>query len=124
VASVCAQTVAFNATNNNPGLFSNQPAVSADGTLTYTAAANAFGTAIVTVLAQDTGGTAYGGVDTSAEISFTIDVKPVNDAPSFVKGADQSLPEDGGPQVVPGWATNFSPGPNESSQHLLAYNIV
>src|SRR6185436_10669949 len=120
----CAQTVAFTATNDNPALFSDQPAVSPDGTLTYTAAANAFGTAIVSVLAQDTGGTSNGGVDMSATQSLTIEVKPVNDAPSFDKGADQSAPEDGGPIVVPNWATHFSAGPNETNQHLRAYNIV
>ena len=46
-----------------------------------------------------------------------ITVNPVNDVPSFTKGADQTVLEDAGAQTVPGWATNISPGPaNESSQ--------
>jgi hypothetical protein len=68
------QTVQFLVSNNNPGLFSQQPAVSADGTLTYTPAPGACGTARVTVTAKDSGGTdpQCGGSDTSAPSSFDI----------------------------------------------------
>ena len=45
----------------------------------------------VTVPLQDNGGTANGGVDTSAPQTFTITVTAVNDAPSFTKGADQTV---------------------------------
>ena len=41
-----------------------QPAIAADGTLTYTLAPNANGSATVTVTLIDDGGTANGGVDT------------------------------------------------------------
>ena len=51
-------------TNTNSSLFSVQPTVSSDGTLTYTPAANANGSATVTVQIHDNGGTANGGVDT------------------------------------------------------------
>ena len=41
----------------------------------------------------------------------------VNDAPSFTKGADQTVLEDAGAQSVTGWATSISAGPaNESGQ--------
>ncbi len=53
----------------------------ATGTLTYTPAANANGSATVTVQIHDNGGTANGGVDTSAAQTFTITVNAVNDAP-------------------------------------------
>ena len=76
------QTVTFVVTGNtNPALFSAAPAVSSAGVLTYTSALNAFGTATITLVAQDNGGTANGGVDTSAPQMFTITVTPVNDAP-------------------------------------------
>jgi len=42
------------------------PSIDTSGNLTYTLAANAFGTEAVTVRAHDNGGTANGGVDTSA----------------------------------------------------------
>ena len=112
-----SQTVDFIVTNDNNTLFSNQPGVSATGTLTYTPAANANGSATVTVQIHDDGGAANGGVDTSAAQTFTISVTPVNDAPSFTKGADETVNEDAGAQIVNGWATNISAGPpNESSQ--------
>src|SRR5262249_50045798 len=48
-----------------------------------------------------------------------ITVNPVNDAPSFTRGPDQTTFENSGAQTVPNWATNLSPGPaNESLQHL------
>ena len=69
--------------NTNPALFSAAPAVSSAGMLTYTSAPNAFGAATITLVAQDNGGTANGGVNTSAPQTFTITVTPVNDAPTL-----------------------------------------
>jgi hypothetical protein len=115
------QAVSFDVSNSNPGLFApgGQPRVAAAGGLTYTTAPNANGTATVTVRAQDDGGTANGGQDTSPPQTFTITVGPVNDAPAFTKGADQSVPEDSGPQSVPGWASAIAAGPpNESGQSV------
>jgi hypothetical protein len=60
------------------------PAIDATtGTLTYTPAANANGSATVTVTLFDDGGTANGGSDTSAPQTFTITVNPVNDRPTL-----------------------------------------
>ncbi len=67
--------------NSNSGLFSAGPAVALNGTLTYTPAANASGSATIKLVLKDDGGTANGGADTSAEESFTITVNAVNDAP-------------------------------------------
>ena len=44
--------------------------------------------ATITVTLADNGGTANGGVDTSAPQTFTITVTAVNDAPSFTPGAN------------------------------------
>ena len=114
------QTLTFNVTGNtNPGLFSAGPAVSPTGVLTFTPAANANGTATITLVLQDNGGTANGGVDTSPAQTFTVTVNGVNDAPSFTKGSDQTVLEDAGPQTVTGWATGISAGPaNEAGQTL------
>ena len=51
------QTVTFTVTNNNNALFSVQPAIAANGTLTFTPALNAVGSATVTVRAHDDEGT-------------------------------------------------------------------
>ena len=77
-------------------MFSSQPAVSANGTLTFTTAANANGVAVVTVSAHDNGGTANGGDDTSDPQTFTITVSGDNDAPvaapdSYTIAEDQVL---------------------------------
>lgn len=80
-ASESSQLVDFVVSNDNPSLFGIAPAISADGTLTFTSATNAFGTATVTVQLHDNGGTSGGGADTSSPQTFTISVTPVNDAP-------------------------------------------
>jgi hypothetical protein len=86
-ADESGQTLSFLVTNDNNGLFAAQPAIAPDGTLTYTPAANQSGSATVTVQARDNGGTANGGVDTSAPQTLTITITPVNDAPSAIDGS-------------------------------------
>jgi hypothetical protein len=71
------QTVDFIVTNNKNVLFEVQPAIAANGTLTYTPKAHASGVATVTVQIHDNGGTADGGIDTSAPQTFTITINPV-----------------------------------------------
>ncbi len=75
------QMLSFQATNDNAALFSSQPTVTKFGTLSYTPAANACGTATVTLILRDDGGTANGGQNQSAPLTFTITINPVNDAP-------------------------------------------
>ena len=111
-----AQTVTFTVTNDNNALFSVQPSVAPNGTLTYTPAPNAYGSATITVVAHDNGGTANGGNDTSAAQTSSINVTAVNDEPSFVAGGNQTVNEDAGAQTVSGWATSINAGPNEGSQ--------
>lgn len=121
-----SQTVSFNITGNtNPGLFSAGPAVSSAGVLTFTPAANANGSATITLVAVDNGGTANGGVDTSPAQTFTITVTPVNDAPSFTAGADQTVTSaTGSPQTVNPWATAISAGPADETGQTLSFEIT
>jgi hypothetical protein len=113
------QSVAFTATADNPALFSIQPAVAPDGTLTYTPAPEANGLATVTVTAVDDGGTANGGIDTSAPRTFTINLTAVNDEPDLTTPANKTKLEDAGAQSLGGWATAITPGPaNESTQSV------
>jgi Ca2+-binding RTX toxin-like protein len=76
------QALTFRVTNDNNALFSAQPAISPAGTLAFTAAPNANGSATLTVVLQDNGGTADGGQDSAAPQTLTITVAPVNDAPA------------------------------------------
>ena len=81
-ADEIAQILNFIVTNDNNDLFSSQPAVAADGTLTYTPAANQSGSATVSAELHDNGGIINGGVDTSAVQTFTITVDAV--APTVI----------------------------------------
>ena len=84
--------VTFSASADNSALFraGAEPALDADGTLSYIPAADASGTAHVTIraLAGDGG--------RSRPATLTITVAPVNDAPGFTAGADQTVTEDSG----------------------------
>lgn len=81
-AGESGQTVSFVVTANNPSLFAVQPAISANGTLTFTPAAGAVGTALVTVTLKDNGGTLGGGVDTSAAQTLTINILSAQTPPT------------------------------------------
>ena len=116
-----SQSLNFIVTNDNNQLFSAQPTVSTDGTLTYTAATNAIGSATVRVQLRDDGGTADGGTDVSAVRTFVITITPVNDAPSFIKGGDQSVGEDSGAHTVATWASNISAGPQDEAGQSLTF---
>ncbi|MCP4697312.1 MAG: hypothetical protein GY862_10735, partial [Gammaproteobacteria bacterium] len=125
-ANESAQTLAFQVSNNNNALFAAQPDVATDGTLTYTPDADANGDATVTISLKDNGGIANGGVDTSANQSFTITVNSVNDAPSFSNSGDQMHPSDlTGLQTVTDWANTLVMGPaNEAAQAAAAFSII
>ncbi len=69
------QAVSFNVTNDNPGLFTIQPAISSNGTLTF-APGSTTGTVKVTVSATDNGGNEFGGTDTGYPKFFTITLLP------------------------------------------------
>ena len=127
-AGEASQSVSFVATTNNDALFATKPAIAANGTLTYTSAAGASGVATVTVQLKDSGGTANGGVDTSAAKTFTINVTPtpvvVNEAPSFTAGPNQTGAQDSGAKTVANWATNISAGPITQPGQTLSFQAT
>jgi Dockerin type I domain len=69
-----AQTLNFIVTPDNGALFTTAPAIDPTGKLTFTPAPNAHGLAQITVRLHDNGGTANGGVDTSAPQTFNITI--------------------------------------------------
>lgn len=92
-----SQVLTFLVSNDQPGLFSVQPAIDATGRLTFNSAPNAFGIAQVTVVLRDNGGTEDGGQDTSAPQTFSIGIVSVNDAPTCTGASastDQGVPVD------------------------------
>ena len=74
-ADEAGQSVLFVITGNtNPGLFDVEPALDSSGQLTFTPAPDTTGSAEITAVAADDGGTANGGNDTSDPTTFTVDV--------------------------------------------------
>lgn len=81
----------------NDDLFEEQPDVTNDGTLTYTLAENANGSADFSVAVQDDGGAENPGDDDASDPeTFTITVNADNDAPTLAlaNDPDQSVEED------------------------------
>ncbi|HTF21296.1 MAG TPA: Ig-like domain-containing protein [Chryseolinea sp.] len=78
------QELTFSLSNDNNALFAVQPSIDANGDLTYTSANNTSGSAIVSVVLSDNGGTANGGVNTYTTQTFTITVAEIPQAPSCV----------------------------------------
>ena len=101
--------------NTNAALFSGVTVTG--GVLRLTPAANANGTAVLTVRATDAGGL-------SVQATLAVTVTPVNDAPSFAAGANQSVTAGTGPRTVGGWATGVSRGPADESAQGLAFVVT
>jgi large repetitive protein len=89
-------------------------ALHGDGSFDYAPAANFNGTDSFTYRTNN-------GSLTSNTATVTITVSPVNDAPSFIKGADQSVGSLSGIQTILGWATGLSPGPADESGQTLSF---
>lgn len=104
---------ALSITAVTPGAGGGSVAITGGGSgVDYTPAANFSGSDSFTyTLTDEHGGTATGTVN--------VTVTPVNDMPSFVKGAN-TLHFDGvtGPQSVPGWATAIDDGDPDVTQAL------
>lgn len=91
----------------------------ANGSFTYTPNANANGPDSFTYFTRDS----LGAASNTATVALTVN--PVNDAPSFVIGANQSAIAGSGSRSVTNWATGFNPGAaNEASQTIAAYEVV
>jgi hypothetical protein len=117
-----ADTLTVTATSSDPALIPT-PTVSytsaqATGSLKFTPAAQRNGQATITVTVDD--GQA---LNHETSRSFVVTVTTVNDPPSFTKGANQSVLEDAGPQVVTGWATALSRGPADEAGQTLSFLV-
>ncbi|KKW23876.1 MAG: Outer membrane adhesin-like protein [Candidatus Kaiserbacteria bacterium GW2011_GWA2_52_12] len=91
--------------------------VNADGSFTYTPDADFNGTDSFTY-------TAFDQTTNSSAGTVTVTIGAVNDAPSFTKGADQTITEDLGAQTVAGWATLMSAGPVDESGQALDFIVT
>lgn len=103
-ADESAQGLDFIVGNDANGLFLVQPAIAANGTLTYTPNPSLTGIATVSVRIHDDGGTANGGVDTSALQTFTITVDPPLQAATLASIDD----DDGDDLLAAAQVVNFT----------------
>ncbi len=101
------QTVTFRVIAVDSSLFAVQPAISSDGTLTFTPAKDANGSTAVVVWAEDDGASTFPNVNVSAAQTFTIRINPVNDEPVFTAGGNITVDEDS-PTYTDTWATNIA----------------
>ncbi|WP_069470907.1 leucine-rich repeat domain-containing protein [Candidatus Marithrix sp. Canyon 246] len=56
--------------------------------------------------------------------TINITVNPVNDIPSFTKGADPTVYTNSGAQTIPNWATNISAGPSNEASQTLSFTVT
>ncbi|MCY3007182.1 MAG: Ig-like domain-containing protein [Planctomycetota bacterium] len=124
-----SQTLTFNVTfNSNTGLFSTQPKISSTGELSFVTAPNQNGTAIIIVNLVDNGRTGpFPNDNIGPNATFSIIVRPVNDAPEFMIPSSTTADEDQGVVSVPGFATGIRPGPitaGDESNQELSFEVV
>ncbi len=82
--SADVQEVEFVLTDlGNPDLFSVQPYIDDNGTLTFTPAANENGESTVEMILTDLAGTPNDGIDESIPQTFNVIITPLNDPPFF-----------------------------------------
>ena len=93
-----------------------------DATLFYTPAQDSILTHTFDFHVVDNGGTANGGDDTSPAATVTLDITPVNDVPSFTKGANVTVLEDSAAYSA-AWATGISAGPSDEAGQLLNFIV-
>lgn len=90
--------------------FASGPTIDASGILSFEPVADRSGSALVRVILRD-----LNNNETSQPVTFRINVNFINSAPTFtVIDGDQLIDEKAGTQLLLGWATNISPGPNPS----------
>jgi N-acetylneuraminic acid mutarotase len=124
--SETAQNLTFQVRTEQSALFAANaaPMISSAGTLLFTPAPDAFGSATIEVSLKDDGGTTGLGADTSATQTFTITITPVNDSPIFTKGANVSANLASGAQALANWAGGIVPGPANEAEQALQFIVT
>ncbi len=92
-------------------------------TVTYQGNPDYNGSDSIVLTINDEGGTGSPG-PLSVTKTIPINVRAVNDAPSFTGGDNQTVNEDAGLQTITNWATNISRGPANESGQSLNFTVV
>jgi len=116
------QALTFYLQTDQPELFSELPAISSDGILTYTPSPDVFGEAVVEVYLKDDASRKRINGDTSPTQRFTIQILPVNDPPSF-SVTDISILEDAGFQSFTNHIFDIITGPENESDQYITFDV-
>ncbi|MEM9025928.1 MAG: hypothetical protein AAGB06_03240, partial [Verrucomicrobiota bacterium] len=108
---------------DRPELFAVLPQIDENGNLSFEVASNAYGVAEVRVFAVDDGGLSNGGEDTSAAYTFSIELAPVNDVPTFIIGNDVDIATGSTPRVIENWIQNVNVGPGEAGTQSVVFLV-
>jgi Calx-beta domain/Bacterial Ig domain/FG-GAP-like repeat len=84
--------------------------------------ANFNGDTKIQIVTNDLGSTG-GGIAQSDTDSINVKITSINDVPSFTKGGNQIINEDGGLQTIKGWATRISMGANNETEQKPTFIV-
>jgi VCBS repeat-containing protein len=87
------------------------------GAFSYTPNGDFAGTDSFTYRALDDDG----GVSANTVVNITVN--PVNDAPSFTAGANETVLEDSGAHTIEAWGSNLSAGPADEASQALHFSL-
>jgi gliding motility-associated-like protein len=99
--------------------FANVSISPTTGAVSITAVADAFGSQLFTVTADD-----GQGANNLATANYTLNISSVNDAPTFTIGSDLTVDEDAGLQTINNWTTNISTGAVGESGQSLNFTVT
>ncbi|PAX51206.1 beta strand repeat-containing protein, partial [Brunnivagina elsteri] len=84
--------------------------------------ANFNGDTKIQIITNDLGSTGTGSAQTDTD-SISVRVTSINDVPSFIKGGNQTINEDGGLQTIKDWATRILMGANNETQQKPTFIV-
>jgi len=121
-ATDAGQAITITAYSNNLALIP-QPLITytspaATGTLAFQPVAESTGTAIITIVVQDDGGTADGGVDTTIRV-FNVTVNMINNPPTIDPIPDMTIKKSAGLQTIN--LTGISAGDPANSGQVVTF---
>jgi len=115
------QTLSITGVSN----FTGGTAVVNGANIDFTPTLNFNGAAGFDYTAQDDGTTNALPDPKSANGHVSFNINPINDAPSFTKGGDQTANKNAGAQTVTNWATAISAGPPDevTAGQTVSFNV-
>ncbi len=104
--------------------FNDFPSVDKFGNLTFEATDKSNGVVVLEIYLEDDGDDVLPNINKSDPIEVTLTINPINDAPTFLKGANIIIDEHNG-AYNEAWATNVSAGaPDEDENQQVTFVLT